>query len=1406
MNNPSPFNTPERQRLMQRYHALEPVPKSIVQLLAVAYEGIARDEIQECFPGIKVKEAGEACKTLLSEGLIYDNGSRFSGSIYQCHHLIVEPVTRELARDEGLKKLVTLLQKNDIAMTFDGKSQFLYYADGDELAVEIRHALYLRDYTALKRLATFSAKDILRKASIDLDQRWRELAPLFAAIADNPYDQAWLLELPQDIINVTIPEIMRGRAVHWHNADDPTAVILAHLARKGAPPAPASWHHALATLAILRGDFARAEEILNPLPPSSGTCGLRGWLLMLRQDYDAAQQAFQQGLTLLRKELGKRKVYYSGVLLVYSFWTLLLRDQPGDRKNLKTHLSVLEKEDRDDLVAPFAHLLANKQSEPGASQLLQRTLASLPKHSLVPLWAQYQYLLAATWFFANDTLSPLAKIAGELYQRATEAGYTYLAAELAATLATLQPNKKALRAEADAFQKRAGIVLLQHRLQREEPWERALHALSRVADPAKAAPITDARLVWCVRKAPGTRTGYLLEPREQKRGRTIDWTKGTALTSGRRLKELVASAPHATSQDRQAAQYVQDDTSFAWSNLDPRLWLALVGHPLVFLNDNYRVPVEVVTSQPTLVVKSTADKRTLITLTPKFTASQTVIVETESPSRLRVIAINPEHHQIASLIGNGLHVPQAARERIIDSLSTLASLVTIHSDIGGIAGGAEQVAADATPRLHLLPDGAGLRAEILIRPFRDRGPYYSPGHGVARIIAEVEGQVLQAERDLEAEGRLADRIVARCPTLGNATGTTDRREWLIEDPEECLQLLLEVQDLGAQDEPIAVEWPKGQPFALAGCASLQRFRVEVRREQNWFALSGDLTLDDGSLLDMQRLLALTEGLPGNFIRLDDGRFLALTHEFKKRLQGLRLQSEVHRDNLRLPLTALPSMETVLAELPGFRADADWDAERKRLQKAMALRPAVPTTLQAELRDYQVDGFRWLARLAAWGAGACLADDMGLGKTLQALALLLARASKGPALVIAPTSVCMNWIGEAARFAPTLQVRYLGTGDRQKTLEDLQPRDLVICSYGLLQQEATAELLAQTHFHTIVLDEAQAIKNIGTKRSQAAMALQSDFKLITTGTQLEYHLGEMWNLFRFINPGLIGSQESFNRRFATPIDRDNDPEARQALKRLIKPFMLRRTKTQVLEELPPRTDIQLQVELNQQEMTLYEALRRRAVDELHAETEANAGEKHLRILAALTKLRRACCHSTLVLPEADWPSSKLTLFGDVLTELLDNKHKVLVFSQFIDYLALIRAYLDERKISYQYLDGQTPALERKQRVEAFQSGQGDVFLISLKAGGTGLNLTAADYVIHMDPWWNPAVEDQASDRAHRIGQERPVTVYRLVTANTIEEKIVAMHARKRDLADSVLEGTDMAGKLKADDLLRLIAEH
>ncbi|HEY3998879.1 MAG TPA: DEAD/DEAH box helicase [Candidatus Xenobia bacterium] len=532
-----------------------------------------------------------------------------------------------------------------------------------------------------------------------------------------------------------------------------------------------------------------------------------------------------------------------------------------------------------------------------------------------------------------------------------------------------------------------------------------------------------------------------------------------------------------------------------------------------------------------------------------------------------------------------------------------------------------------------------------------------------------------------------------------------------------------------------------------------------------------------------------------FLPLGDGRFLELSDTLRKRLNSLRHVAEPHRGRLRLCGLSAGIVQGLIDDVLSAQVSEGWQRQVERLQQMAAFDAGVPSTLQAHLRTYQEEGYKWLCRLTHWGLGACLADDMGLGKTIQSLALLLQRAPGGPALVVAPASVCFNWQQETVRYAPSLRLALYATEERDALLSSAGAYDVVVVTYTLLQINSSA--FEKVDWHTVILDEGQAIKNATSKRFEAACALHAAARVVLTGTPVENHLGELWALVHFLNPGLLGTLESFNARFANPIEQGRDVSARTTLRQLIAPFVLRRRKADVLEDLPSCTETVLNVPLSNDEASGYEALRRVAMERLGTE------ENQVRILAEIMRLRRYCCHPALVTGDYSIPSSKLEAFEEVLDELRDNGHKALVFSQFVDHLTIVRRRLEDMGIPYQYLDGGTPLKERQKAVESFQAGAGEVFLISLKAGGVGLNLTAADYVIHLDPWWNPAVEDQATMRAHRIGQQRPVTVYRLITQGTIEEKIVALHRDKRELADQVLEGTDAGGRLSAEELLRLL---
>ena len=506
-----------------------------------------------------------------------------------------------------------------------------------------------------------------------------------------------------------------------------------------------------------------------------------------------------------------------------------------------------------------------------------------------------------------------------------------------------------------------------------------------------------------------------------------------------------------------------------------------------------------------------------------------------------------------------------------------------------------------------------------------------------------------------------------------------------------------------------------------------------------------------------------------------------------------------------------------AELSGTDANAwRWmggDTLRQLNEKLRDFRSirAVPPPqgFQASLRPYQQEGLNWLQFLRDYGLAGILADDMGLGKTVQALAHLLEEKNSGradrPSLVVAPTSLMTNWRQETERFAPALKLLVLHGQDRKEHFDKLRDYDLIVTSYPLLPRDEA--VLLKEEFHLVILDEAQYIKNPKTKYAQIVCQLRARHPLCLTGTPMENHLGELWSQFNFLLPGFLGDETRFRKLFRNPIEKGGDTTRREVLARRIAPFVLRRRKEEVAMELPPKTEITQNVELAGAQRDLYETIRLA----MHARVQEEVRQKglsraHIIILDALLKLRQVCCDPRLVKLDAARAvadSAKLELLMDLVPEMLAEGRRILLFSQFTSMLALIQEELAKQNIPYALLTGDV--VDRATPIQRFQDGKVALFLISLKAGGTGLNLTAADTVIHYDPWWNPAVETQATDRAHRIGQTKSVFVYKLITVGTVEEKIVALQTRKRDLVEGLMnESRKEMPQLTPEDLQVLFA--
>jgi superfamily II DNA or RNA helicase len=540
-------------------------------------------------------------------------------------------------------------------------------------------------------------------------------------------------------------------------------------------------------------------------------------------------------------------------------------------------------------------------------------------------------------------------------------------------------------------------------------------------------------------------------------------------------------------------------------------------------------------------------------------------------------------------------------------------------------------------------------------------------------------------------------------------------------------------------------------------------------------------------------------------------FLLPTAQFDRVLE---LLEELGESDLSRPLHLARYHALHLEELEAaanLAVDDSWRYLATGLRDFQRLEPITPPSgLHAELRPYQLEGLTWLNFLREAGLHGILADDMGLGKTVQALALLLLEKEAGrldrPALVVVPTSLVFNWEAEARRFAPALKVLPLHGTARKRRFDEIEGADLILTTYGLLRWDK--ELLIKQPFHYVILDEAQAIKNERTQVARLVRLLKARHRLTMTGTPMENHLGELWSQFAFLMPGFLGTRKRFNDLFRRPIERAVDPEAerpstaRERLARRIHPFVLRRTKAQVAVELPAKSEIPLYSELAGPQRELYETVRLAYLEKVRREVETQGIQRsQITILDALLRLRQVCCHPRLVklsVAQGIDTSVKMEQLAALLPEAIEEGRRILIFSQFVQFLAIVRGWCAVEGLDFAYLDGTTT--NRKEVVEGFQEGQTPLFLISLRAGGAGLNLTAADTVIHLDPWWNPAVMDQATDRAHRIGQDKPVQVYNLITRGTVEEKILALQERKQRLADDILTTTREGGhEITREDL-------
>ncbi|MDR1886194.1 MAG: hypothetical protein LBQ56_07945, partial [Synergistaceae bacterium] len=984
-------------------------------------------------------------------------------------------------------------------------------------------------------------------------------APPEVEILCNPIDERILLGLPSesgaDVFGIAIKFLKSGE----------DALMLRRIFRKFAEA-----HGRLPGVARLRcldallsGDIieaGRQMEFLETTPETSDVCCMRGALRLMQGDPDMALSCYEAGTRMLRAEGASVYGPWPGV-----FYPLLMlrRDIVTEGEASQRTMKIFDSYTRE------ASLPSSDAEIKGSYRMIRRMASCEPEDELFSADAA-SYIErpadeADALFFMLAALRENPGRAAEFILPAKDACRRMVGLEMGCFASQMASVIRSL-GDGEEF---SGVpepgYALKDLFGAGSDWKKSLSMLAGIGESEEGGRT---RLSWEISwtsREDGDPESIKIRPIEQTLSARGTWSRGRPVAM-RRLMETPGTSMRISDCDRRAIEAIREGPGAEYAIDAPKLLRTLAGHPnlvrggeggaVEIVSDDIRISARLVTD-----ALSGAESY-LLRMEPfpcDADMGRGFVIKEEARNRLKIVPLDERHCKMARIIGpRGLEAPGAARDAVLGALGSLASIVTVHSDIDDADAGPESIPPDTNLYVQLQPHGGGLDVEAVSRPLGHGGPACPPGAGGPNMFGLANGRRVQTQRDLTAESGSLFFLENSCPALSGGDRVRPNR-WHIADPEASLEFLLQ---LGGVTRDVVVEWPKGGALTVRSVPP-SMLSMSVHNSREWFAATGSIRVDDDAVMSFCDLARLIRASSSRFVPIGDGKFAAITGEFRRRIEDLASVGEERGDGIRIPQIAAPLLAP-LAELAGsFEGSPEWRDRAALVDESSLLTPEVPPSLRGELREYQTEGYRWMMRLAHWGAGACLADDMGLGKTVQALAALLARGPGGPALVVAPTSVVANWLEEAAKFAPSLNVSEIPSADREDAVKKLAAMDVLAVSYGLLQSEA--ELLSSVEWRTIVLDEAQAIKNSSAKRSVAAMKLRGDFRVITTGTPIENNLSELWNLFRFANPGLLGSADSFAARFMIPIERDGSSGARNRLKRIISPFILRRTKESVLTE-------------------------------------------------------------------------------------------------------------------------------------------------------------------------------------------------------------------------------------------------
>ena len=1010
--------------LISSYEKLSILEKSILQVLSIAYFPLNQTQLKRCLIQTGIKAAN---------GRGFDSGSKNEGykllrptldKLLELHLLegksrskllvdrrIVEIITRQTI---AATKSKPYLEEVQIALNLTEDTLCLNSnLETDHFIAAIRILFYQKK--------TDQIKSLFNKHRIKIDS-FISLSEILRNISCNPFDITWVRTLPADVHTDIFRKPLFEDLIFWQNKAEHYDYI-EQLVLSDSDRCEAGLQATVLEKWLLTGENLKIENWLKDhrTEKTENSLCLQGWMAFLQGNNKQAIQYYEDAYKILKKSSKNPKIYFNNFMGVFFILALMKENSTRRLEQARTYMSIINKIGYlySDIYAllnyPLQFLTGNSKE---ANSIFSDYISDIYYFSFDNINANFTKMFFSNYSYywidkdqAEKKLNTIKKI----YKSAQITNYPWFKYELAGLLNILSGDGKKTKYKPES--KYLIDVVKQTNI-----WEHTLNALLALKEKshAKKEQVNqNFRMVWFLEYED---TGYCnVGPREQKRKPNGSWTKGRPIALRRLFSELDFFS-YLTPQDKQICSHIHEhqykdgwytNTEYIFDN---KYLPSVIGHPLIFLQDGVS-KVELVKGKPELRITKQKDGKILLKLFPEpLQYEQGYRAVKETKTRIKLINIDDEYERIAELLGKGIQVPASAQNKVRKIIEKFASDITIHSDIGGKSKQLVEVKADTKIHVLMIPFGNGLKISLFVRPFGLGGAYYSPGSGGRNVIADINGKHLQAIRDLAKEKQKVAELVVNCPTL--QLYEENQGEWLLDEIGDCLEVLLELEKLRQQ---IAVEWPEGEKFKLVGQASLNQFNLSIKRQQDWFIATGNLFIDKKLVIDMQQLLTLTEKSQSRFIEMKDGQFIALTNEFRKRLQELNRFSEKYDKGIRFhPLAAL-ALEGLTTDVGKLKTDLAWKSHIEKLQNTQDFTPQLPSTLQAELRDYQLQGFLWLARLSDWGVGACLADDMGLGKTMQAMAMLLKHAPNGPSLVVAPTSVCMNWLSEAKRFAPTLRM-------------------------------------------------------------------------------------------------------------------------------------------------------------------------------------------------------------------------------------------------------------------------------------------------------------------------------------------------------------------------------------------------